>query len=97
MFINLQKYKNFRNYKSITQAQKNLFANRLTDIAQQCFLLQGRPRQRKESPIPHFEELRRQLAAFFIKTTRHTFITFKKPNKSNCFQHSLKFFFCRKI
>ena len=54
MFINLQKYKNFRNYKSITQAQKNLFANRLTDIAQQCFLLQGRPRQRKGSAIPHW-------------------------------------------
>lgn len=64
MFINLQKYKNFRNYKSITQAQKNLFANRLTDIAQQCFLSQGRPRQRKGSAITHFEELRRQLAAF---------------------------------
>lgn len=56
MFINLQKYKKFRNYIFLTQTQKFLVANRLTEIAQQCFLLQGRPRQRKGSAIPHFEE-----------------------------------------
>ena len=48
----VQKYKKFWNYIFLTQTQKILVAYRLSDIAQQCFLLQGRPRQRKGSAIP---------------------------------------------